>query len=86
MAKDYQFIGVIKGPIAYLGEFGCTAEHITLTKEEIEEELEDGETVEDYIDYYLEEYVNEWEQKFCSVQVYTKEQWDFLHFIIGPNK
>jgi hypothetical protein len=86
MAKDYQFIGVIKGPIAYLGEFGCTAEHITLTEEEIGEELENGETVEDYIDYYLEEYVNEWEQKFCSVQVYTKEQWDFLHFIIEPNK
>lgn len=87
MAKEkYEFVGVVKGPVAYLGDFGCTAEHIILTQEEIEEELNDGETVDDFIDYYLEEYVNEWEQKFCSAQVYTREQWEFLQVMANPNK
>ena len=81
MAKDYQFIGVIKGPTAYLGDFGCTVERMTVTAEEIEEELENGETADDYISYYIEEYINEWDQKFCSAQVYTKEQWEFIQMM-----
>ncbi len=81
MAKDYQFIGVIKGPAAYLGDFCCTVERMTITAEEIEGELENGETVDDYIEYYIEEYINEWDQKFCSAQVYTKEQWEFIQMM-----
>lgn len=37
--------------------------------EEYMEESEDGETIDDAINYYLDDYVDSWEQRFCSVRV-----------------
>jgi len=78
MEKVYRFLGVIKGPVYLLGDFGCTCEIISFTEEEIQKELADGETADDFIENYFKEYKQEWEQKFCTVEIYTKEQMDFI--------
>ena len=46
-------------------------EEFIIEPEDIEEYMEEGdgsETVDDAIDYYLEEYINSWNQHFCSVK------------------
>ena len=80
---DYQFIAVIKGPQYILGDHGCLVERIEFSQQELEEEREEGESPEDYLDYYLEEYTNEWEQKHCTVQLFTEEQWKFVQTMVS---
>lgn len=80
---DYQFIAIIKGPQYILGDHGCLVERIEFSQQELEEEREEGESPEDYLDYYLEEYTNEWEQKHCRVQLFTEEQWKFVQAMVS---
>ena len=80
---DYQFIAVIKGPQYILGDNGCIVETLEFSQQELEEEREEGESPDDYLDYFLEEYINEWEQKHCTVQIFTPEQWKFLASMVS---
>ena len=47
-------------------------EEFIVEPEDIEEYMEDGdesETIDDAINYFLNDYVDSWEQHFCSVKV-----------------
>ncbi len=74
------YVAIIKGPKEYLAE-GFKIEKFEITQDEIDdflEEGEEGETEEDAIQYYKEEYMAEWEQKWCSVQLLNESQFDEL--------
>jgi hypothetical protein len=82
MAKT--FVAIIKGPESLI-KGGMLIEKLELTDEEIQDFLDGGddETEEDAIVYYCEEYVAEWEQRFCIVTLLTPEQYDHLYDGMG---
>ena len=75
------YVAIIKGPKAYLPE-GTKFEKVEITQEEIDdflEEGEEGETEEDAIQYYKEEYAAEWEQRWCSVTLLSESEFNALY-------
>ena len=70
---ERRYRAIVTGPKEYLpGE--VLIEEFVITQEDINEYLgEDGsETEEDAINYYKEEYIAEWAQRWCNVQLITK--------------
>ncbi len=74
MEKDLVFRAVITGPKEYLPE-GTTVETFVISPYDVDEVREDGETDEDAIAYLKEEYIAEWEQRWCKVQLLTEEEY-----------
>jgi len=71
-----KYIAVITGPKEYLPE-GKLIEEFTISEEDIEDYLsEDDGTVEEAIEYFMDEYRAEWEQRWCNVQFYTMEEFE----------
>ena len=68
------YIAIITGPKEYLKE-GVKVEQLKITQEEIDENREEGESDKEVIDYIIEEYRNEWEQRWCKVQLLTPAQY-----------
>lgn len=75
------YVAMIKGPEEYL-PMGIKFEKIEITQEDIDEYLDegdDGEDEEDAIQYYKEEYAAAWEQRWCSVQLLTEDEFNSLY-------
>jgi hypothetical protein len=75
------YVAIIKGPKAYLPE-GTKFEKFEITQDEIDDFLEDGEegeTEEDAIQYYKEEYAAEWEQRWCSTTFLSESEFNALY-------
>ena len=71
-----KYIAVITGPKEYLPG-GKLIEEFTISEEDIEDYLsEDVGTVEEAIEYFMDEYSAEWEQRWCNVQFYTMEEFE----------
>lgn len=71
-----KYIAVITGPEEYLPG-GKLIEEFTISEEDIEDYLsEDDGTVEEAIEYFMDEYSAEWEQRWCNVQFYTMEEFE----------
>ena len=66
MERRYQ--AIITGPKEYLPG-GFKEEEFAITQEDIDEYLIDvgSETEEDAVNYYKEEYISEWAQRWCNV-------------------
>ena len=73
MERKYK--AIITGPKEYLPG-GVKVEEFVITQEDINEYLseDDSETEEDAINYYKEDYIAEWEQGWCKVQLLTKDE------------
>jgi hypothetical protein len=71
MERKYK--AIITGPKEYLPG-GVLMEEFVITQENINEYLgeDDSETEEDAINYYKEEYIAEWAQRWCNVQLINK--------------
>ena len=71
MERKYK--AIITGPKEYLPG-GVLMEEFVITQDDINEYLgeEDSETEEDAINYYKEEYIAEWAQRWCNAQLITK--------------
>lgn len=83
--KDLRFIAIVTGPEEYL-EGGVKVEDLTITWDDIIDAVEDlddegqpsEEEVVDAIQYLKEEYVAEWEQRWCRAILMTEEQFDVV--------
>ena len=73
MERKYK--AIITGPKEYLPG-GVLMEEFVITQDDINEYLgeEDSETEEDAINYYKEEYIAEWAQRWCTAQLLTEEK------------
>lgn len=73
MERKYK--AIITGPDEYLTG-GVLVESFEITQDAINEYLseEDDETEEDAINYYKEEYIAEWAQRWCTAQLLTEEK------------
>ena len=81
-----KFIAIVTGPEEYLkGEL--LVEEFTISGDEVSEVIEgDGEDpdnptvdqVADAISYLKEEYVAEWEQRWCKATLLTEEQFETI--------
>ncbi len=86
-------VAIIKGPEEYLSG-GIEFEKFEIHQHEIDDFLEDcgdGETEEDAIKYYKEEYAAEWEQRWCSVTFLSESEFNALYnsaqgFFIGAGE
>ena len=59
------------------GDAAWLIEEFTISEEDIEDYLsEDDGTVEEAIEYFMDEYSAEWEQRWCNVQFYTMEEFE----------
>ena len=75
------YVAIIKGPKEYLPG-GIKFEKFEIHQHEIDdflEDCEDGETEEDAIQYYKEEYAAEWEQGWCSVTFLSETEFNALY-------
>ena len=77
-----KFIAIVTGPEEYL-KGKLLVEEFTISEDEVSEVIEgDGEDpdnstvnqVADAISYLKEEYVDEWEQRWCRAILLTEEQ------------
>ena len=75
--ETLKFKAIITGPKEYLGS-GFLIEDFEISEEDVLEVIEEGETSEDAIAYLKEEYCNEWEQRFCKVNLLTTEEFKKL--------
>lgn len=78
---ERKYIAIIRGPKEYLPS-GIKFEKLEITQDDIDEFLSEGdevETEEDAITYYRTEYVAEWEQRWCSVQIMTPDEAEALY-------
>lgn len=73
-----KYVAVITGPVEYLNS-KTRIETFEITQEEIDECREEGESDEQVIDYILEEFNNEWEQRWCRAHVFTLGQYRILN-------
>ena len=73
MERKYK--AIITGPDEYLTG-GVLVESFEITQDEINEYLseEDDGTEEDAINYYKEEYIAGWAQRWCTAQLLTEEK------------
>lgn len=72
-----KYVAIIRGPKEYLKE-ETLIEKFEITQEEIDECREAGEQDEEVIEYIIEEYHNEWEQRWCRAQVFTLGQYKII--------
>jgi hypothetical protein len=84
MERKYK--AIITGPNEYLPG-GVLVESFEITQDEINEYLseEDDETEEDAINYYKEEYIAEWAQRWCTAQLLTEEKIDGVNNIFDAD-
>jgi hypothetical protein len=84
MERKYK--AIITGPNEYLPG-GVLVESFEITQDEINEYLseEDDETEEDAINYYKEEYIAEWAQRWCTAQLLTEEKIDAAENIFNDD-
>lgn len=78
---ERKYVAIIKGPKEYLPE-GTKFEKFEITQDDIDEffsEYVEGETEEDAINYYIDEYAAGWEQRWCSVQLLTEDEFNSLY-------
>jgi len=77
MERKYK--AIVTGPKEYLPG-GILVEEFVITQEDINEYLseDDSETEEDAINYYKEDYVAGWAQRWCTAQLLTEEEIDEL--------
>jgi hypothetical protein len=70
---ERRYKAIVTGPKEYLPG-GVLMEEFVITQEDINEYLseDDSETEEDAINYYKEEYIAEWAQRWCNVQLINK--------------
>jgi hypothetical protein len=73
--ETLEFVALISGPEEYLPG-GVKIENFEITEEEVLEVIDDGESSEDAINYLKEEYVAEWEQRWCKVVLFTLEEYE----------
>lgn len=73
--ETLKFVALISGPEEYLPG-GVKIEDFEITEEEVLDVIEDGESSEDAINYLKEEYVAEWEQRWCKVVLFTLEEYE----------
>jgi hypothetical protein len=73
--ETLKFVALISGPEEYLPG-GVKIENFEITEEEVLDVIEDGESSEDAINYLKEEYVAEWEQRWCKVVLFTLEEYE----------
>lgn len=81
-----KYIAIINGP-EHIIKGGMLIEKFEITDEDIADYLEDadpGETEDYAITYYMGDYTNEWEQRFCSVAFLTEEDFDTLYGDMDP--
>jgi len=76
------YVAIIKGPTEYLPG-GTKFEKFEIYQQDLEDFLEDGEeygdTEEDAIEYYKEEYAAEWGQRWCSVTFLSEAEFNALY-------
>ena len=76
------YVAIIKGPTEYLPE-GIKFEKFEIYQQDLEDFLEDGEeygdTEDDAIEYYKEEYAAEWGQRWCSVTFLSEDEFNALY-------
>ena len=76
------YVAIIKGPTEYLPG-GIKFEKFEIYQQDLEDFLEDGEeygdTEEDAIEYYKEEYAAEWGQRWCSVTFLSEAEFNALY-------
>ena len=76
------YVAIIKGPKEYLPG-GIKFEKFEIYQQDLEDFLDDGEeygdTEEDAIKYYKEEYAAEWEQRWCSVTFLSESEFNALY-------
>ena len=84
MERKYK--AIITGPDEYLTG-GVLVESFEITQDAINEYLseEDDETEEDAINYYKEEYIAEWAQRWCTAQLLTEEKIDAAENIFNDD-
>ena len=72
---ERKYIAIITGPKEYLPG-GFKREEFVITQEDINEYLseDDSETEEDAINYYKEEYIAEWSQRWCNAVLFTENE------------
>jgi hypothetical protein len=77
--ETIKFYLMVKGPKAYLPE-GTRYEEHELIKEDLEQEIEDGDfdTLEEAIDYYIQDEIDGWGQHWCTAIPITKEEYERL--------
>ena len=70
---ERRYKAIVTGPKEYLPG-GVLMEEFVITQEDINEYLgeEDSENTNVAINYYKEEYIAEWAQRWCNVQLITK--------------
>lgn len=74
----HRYIAIVKGPKEYLKE-EVLLEKFEITQEDIDEFREREESDDEVIDYIVEEYCNEWEQRWCHAQVFTLGQYKIIY-------
>lgn len=73
--ETLKFKAIVTGPKEYLGS-KVLIEDFEITEEDVLGVIEDGESSEDAIAYLKEEYCNEWEQRWCKVNLLTLEEYE----------
>jgi hypothetical protein len=69
-----KFYLLVTGPKEYLPS-GSKVEEYEITQEEIDEVIEEGETEQEVIDYFIEGEIAAWEQHWCKAVVIDEEQY-----------
>ena len=69
-----KFYLLVKGPMERLPG-GTKLEEHAITQEEIDETIEDGETEQEVLDYFIEEEIAAWEQRLCTAVLITEEEY-----------
>jgi hypothetical protein len=73
--ETLKYKAIITGPKEYLKD-GFLVEDFEITEEEVLEVIEEDESSEDVIDYLIQEYCAEWEQRWCKVSLVTEEEFE----------
>ena len=74
---EIKFYLRISGPKVYLPE-GTKYEEHTIFREDIEDAREEGDTDEDVIEYFIEEEIAGWGQRWCTAVIITEEEYNKL--------
>jgi len=72
-----KYVALVTGPKEYLKE-EVLVEQFEISQAEIDECREGEESDEEVIAYILEEYENEWAQRWCHVQLFTLGQYKII--------
>lgn len=72
---ERRYKAIVTGPKEYLPG-GFIREEFEITQEDIDEYLseDDSETEEDAINYYKEEYIAMWAQRWCIALLFTENE------------